>query len=309
MYYFFIWALLTTSAHASGSLYVTISLFWEGSDIKQHNLDALQKLRSNFPQLKINHFISPVYFLDPEQRNSNLNKFRSALKEQDQVGLLLSPQKPITDKAGILLRNAPSFWGQTEKFCDSECGASVPLTVYSSSDIEKIFDASIGATSNLGISFSKSFATSGWQYSKAIAEVAAKKGFKYDWSAIPPSRIVRRLHNFPIYNWTKDTWSQFEKSNQPRRIKTTLSPMIVIPQSGGVVDYNTSQELLSFYKETLAQVQTSGTIYNLAVHQETCATFLPRIIDAMNKIFSDSKEKGTSLTFDWSSYRNTINPN
>ena len=288
-------------------IYVTLSIFWEGSHLHEHNIKTIETLRETHPEIKVHHFISPAYFLH-ENREERIATIKRAIRPKDTLGVFVSPWKNLIQEADILFRVSPSFWGPRETACESNCGNAVPLTVYSSQDIKKIFDLSRNIIERAGFKPLKSYSVSGWQHSTQIANAAKDTGFHYDFSAIPPSRIHRRLHNYPVYNWTLANLSGFEGALQPKFSRRSGSPIIVIPQSGGIIDYNTVEELEGFFMEALKQ-SSESTIYNLALHQETISTFKPRLQRILSKINKLAEESGTTLTFDWASYRNKIHPN
>ncbi|SMF54877.1 hypothetical protein [Pseudobacteriovorax antillogorgiicola] len=297
-------ALPLVAANEKPSLYFTISLIWTGSHLHSHNIEALQDLRKKHPKIRFHHLVSPAYFVS-QNAKKNRDIIMSLIQRDDQVGIYIAPWRSIVEKSKTLFRVSPSFWGPKEDGCHTDCGNSVPLTIYQEDDIKRIFKTSLDILKTSGLPVGQSYAVSGWQHSADIVSAAATLGLKFDFSPIPPSRIERRLHHFPIFSWTFENWQQFEKFPYPMQSPTD-SHVIFIPQNGGVVDYNTSNELVSYFQETINTKLEAKSLYNLVIHQETAATFLPRLHATLQALKDLAEKNAITLTFDWLSYRNRI---
>ena len=147
------------------------------------------------------------------------------------------------------------------------------------------------------------------EFSVKIVKAASRSGFKYDWSAIPPSRIQRRLKSFPIYQWTIENWREFESSFQARKLASSKEALVVIPQTGGAIDFNTSSEIFRYFEQTKSQAAEQATLFNLVIYQETLSTYFPRLQETLDKLLTPKQDHNVALTFDWASYRNTLNSN
>lgn len=282
-----------------GEIYFTMSIFWEGSHIRDHNLEALREIRAIMPEIRVHHFVNPAYFT---RNMNNAEKIKQLIYQGDEVGLYISPWKSLIDKAGVLFRISPTFWGPTEDSCSFDCGSSVSLAAYSPQELSQLVQVSRNLLAKADLPIGSAYAVAGWQNSEKLFDVAAENGLSFNFSSIPPSRIKRRLQHFPIYQWVQLDWQTIEGRHQS--LKSNQGSQLVVPQNGGVADFNTSQELLEFYTEVQKQSHENGTIFNLALHQETASTFKLRIQKLLKTVQDRAKKQNTTLTFDWSSYRN-----
>ena len=88
-----------------------VSVIWEGYEVSSLNIRALEKFREIYPDMALTHFLSPAYFLKPTLTPIKVALMQRVFRAHDRVGVYMQPWKSLTEEAGVLFRNKPTFWG------------------------------------------------------------------------------------------------------------------------------------------------------------------------------------------------------
>lgn len=297
---------LPSVGYSQNLTYASFSLIWDGSPIQQIHLNKIKEFRLKYPMFKFHHFICPSYFIEKRSK-LNQSKIKSLILDGDQVGMYLNAKKPIVEKANVLFRISPSFWGGAEKYCTDQpsCGSSIPITAYSSDEIESIIRVSQDLLQSSTLKLDPIVMVAGWQRSDSTITKLHKYGYKFDFSRIEPQSIERRLKYYPILEWVKQSWSGINSPYQSVKIISQRDSIISIPQSGGVVDYSTREELGLFIQQAFERAETHrGTIFNVAIHVSTAARYLARLDQMMQGL----EQRSNKLYYSWHEYMDHLLP-
>ncbi len=271
------------SANKTQPIYFLVSVIWEGEHVRTYNIDAIKRFREQFPELRLLHFMNPSYFA---RKNADLDGLRNLMSQVirpgDEVGMNLQPWKSLTDSAGVNFRYNPTYWGYAldKVDCEVECGKEVPLMVYPKEDIAKLMKQGLTLLEQQQFTGVKSFVSGGWLSSQEIWDVMSENHLEYDFSAVPPALLKKRLGAFPIFNWLNFRWNQVTPFMQPYGIKTATGKVLQIGTSATAIDYITIPEatqLFQSYVDFRRQKTDPILIYHISFHQETALQYLPRL--------------------------------
>lgn len=282
-------------------IYLMVSILWEGAHLKPHNIIALKNFRQQFSGISVFHFLNPGYFTKPGADPKKINTLiRSTFRPNDQHGLRVVPWKSLVEQAGIRFKTFPTFWGNqlTLDQCHSDCGLEVPLTAYTKNEMTQIVDFSIKTLSTHGYSKAQGFLANGWLINTDLLEVLLEAGIQYDFSAVDPLLMARRLSRFPIMNWLTNQWQDIPAQVQPHIIQTKNADITEVGNSAAIVDYLGTEEIVDLFRSYI-QAQKNNKqkafSFHIGIMQETAYQYLPRLRKALIKIFAISKEENINL--------------
>ena len=288
------------SAYA-GHLYGVVSVDWEGRDLSSRNLSAMKQFRSEFPEIKLLHFLNAAYYTKEGASSQDVNqKVSSVIRKGDELGLHIHAWKSLFEAAGVSFRSNPTYWGTRLTGCDSDCGHEVALTAYTTDEIRKVVRFSTQILSQNGFGRAKSFRTGGWLGSQAVLDAIAAEGFTLDSSRVPPQFLRAQLGSLPIFQWIQDLWGDARSTDQPRSVSTASGPIIELPDNGALADYMSASQMVSVYKTYASLVQAHPDVdyyFQIGFHQETAATYLPQVRQALRTIESLAAQDHVPLTW------------
>lgn len=276
-----------------------ISMIWDGSSVTAVDLPTIRGFREKFTTIPVAHFISPAYF---SQSNPDAVKNKSALftlsRPGDFVGVNFAPWRSITNKAGVIFRNSPTFWGNivTDTLCAADCGHDVPLSIYPLDEAKKIMAASIDTLNTAGITNIRGMMVRGWMATPEILQAGASLGMKYDFSAVTPSIIHENLRTFPIFAWVKNLWPKADILSQPGIVSENLPEMISVPQAFSTLDYVTHKQMIEFLDRMLAIKNSEPRTYHIVMHAETAHQTMGKLELVLQELFKQASEGRFRLT-------------
>ncbi|MGE0172764.1 MAG: hypothetical protein AB7T49_08265 [Oligoflexales bacterium] len=285
----------------SKTIFIQVSVLWEGIAIKDFNIEAIRNLKNKFPQLSFKHFISPAYFTREGADELEItNLIKSAIAENDSVGLYLQPWKSLTAKAGVEFKPHLTFWGESANptMCARDCGGDMPLNTYSESDIEKLVTYSLDVFKKQGFPKTDGFFAAGWMTTPEIYNVLAKHGLD-DYSQVPPSVVYKRLSPFPLYGWLVRDSSQVSPLSLPHSIPTASGNVLGIGNSAGVVDYQTIEDTDRLFDDFIAQRSANALkkplIFHIGIHQESAQQYSYLLEKMIESIYVKSAQASVEL--------------
>lgn len=276
-----------------------LSLVWDGSTVEAVNLDALRSFRTNFANIPVTHFISPAYFVETNPvAETNKREIFGLGRPGDFVGMNVAPWRSITDKAGVIFRTGPTFWGHAVNpaTCRSDCGNDVPLNIYTQDEIRKIMSASQSVMTSAGLRDVRGMMIRGWMATPEILATGESLGLDYDFSMVTPSTIYERLRNFPIFSWVKGLWPKSDVLSQPGIVSDELPGMVEVPQALGALDYVSHKQMLQFLDSMLAAPARGPLTYHIVLHAETAHLNLARLELVLQDVFRRASEGKFRLT-------------
>ena len=285
----------STQSHPQ-PIYMGVSLIWEGDHLQNFNIQSIARYRKEFQGQNLIHFLSPAYFLKQDHSTAQaIAKIQSVVRPQDSIGLYLQPWKSIVKKAELIFRKGPTYWGNTLKDCHRDCGKEVPLSAYTDSEITKMVIVGKKLLQEHGFPNPKLFLAGGWLASQGVLNSIASNKIYYDFSAIPPALLKRRLSHFPLYSWINQRWKYVSVFTQPHILQTGTTNITEIGFSGGIIDFVTHEEMFTLFKQYAKLQKTNpkrALVFNIGFHQETADQFLPRLKRALQNIYAYSQKNG-----------------
>lgn len=286
-----------------GSITILVTVDWEGRDLLESNLSAMENLRERFPDLKLVHFLNAAYFTKPDASATDVTKkINRAVLPGDERGLHIHGWKELFEASGVAFRNEPTFWDEhgTVTNCTFDCGHEVPISAYEVAELQKVIRFSVDTLDDNGFGRAVSFRAGGWMADAKVREALVLEGFITENSAVPSDFLESEIGELPLHGWVEDLWRGTTSISQPHEIDTESGWLIEVPDNGALADYMTGPEMVSVYEdnkeEWLANTR-SEIIVSIGFHQETAAKFTPRVAEALDKILEDAKANDIPVKF------------
>jgi|GEM_PF-3339755 len=306
------WGLLASSlllfispfAHAEPTVTVQVTVYWEGRELKEPNVDALMLLRKNFPAIPLTHLVNPAYFLDEAKDTDNLQSLQRVVQTDDEVGLYLAPIEALVRHAGIILKLQPSFWGYIDEgeVCENDCGLDVPLTVYNREEVLSLFFSAQTVMQKAGFIGMKSFAVRGWMEAPFVTQLASAFGYQVDLSPIDPNLIVPKLREFPISSWVAHRWGELINAD-PEALQrfSQVDPLVrKLPQMGGVLELTDQREILARFDRSLKDRREHplfNQAFTLGISAETAFQSWPKLRMILQRMQERAKAQNFAVKF------------
>jgi hypothetical protein len=143
-----------------------VSVDWEGRDLTEANISAMESLRTRYPDVRITHFLNAAYFTKPGAVASDVAaRMERPLRPNDEQGLHIHGWKRLFEAAGVTFRATPTFWGEGRGLsddCSQDCGHEVPISAYTEDELRKVVHFSLDTLETNGFTRAKSFRCGGW---------------------------------------------------------------------------------------------------------------------------------------------------
>ena len=291
-------------AQKRGKVRVLLSVIWEGYEISAHNIAAIEGLRAQMPEWPMTHFISPAYFLHPTFTNEKMALMQRVIKKGDAIALYLQPWKSITEDAGLLFRNRPTFWGTpvNKQECSLDCGRQVPINIYDEREVQAMVDSSLRAMRLRGFETVTGFMAAGWLSSDAVLEGVAAAGLKEDFSPIAPEIVAPKLKGYPLMQWIQATWPGMKPGKEVRIAKMRTGTLRQTAHIPGIIDYLSAEEAVDYAKRILdaSQGKPRGDfVIHLSLIQESAAQYVDRLKQALPAIIGLCRDKSVAALNYW----------
>lgn len=286
---------IASTAEAT-SVSLALSLIWEGESIREENIEAIENLRTQFPQLGLVQFLNPAYFTKPGADPEEIRKLIGrTLRPKDIIGLHVHPWRSLVEKSQVVFRDSPSFWGNALQHCHIDCGHEIPISAYPRLEIEKILETSVKILNSNGFS-PKAFLAGGWMSSPTVSQVAAKIGLPYDFSPIAPDTIKKKLKFTPLYVWAKNLWNDVTPESQAMPMKIGHQDLVFVPLNGGPIDYQDTLDLFASYERQVATDKNQKRMMQFAFYQESATSQFPRIVSLLRRISQHGRKNGIKIS-------------
>ncbi|MBF0363135.1 MAG: hypothetical protein HQK49_19090 [Oligoflexia bacterium] len=277
-----------------GKIQIVISVDWEGEDLKDANLKAFNNFREKYPQIKIQHFLNPVYFLRAEElalSEEEVNKkIRSVIREGDEEGLHLHAWRHIVEKSKVKFKDEfcnPVYPNFFDFFNSSKDGLFVPIWVYTKEELIKIIATSKEILMKQKFKEPKSFRAGGWMATSDVLYALAESGIKIDCSSIPSCYSLSGWDEGYLKKWVNQIWASIKPTEQPFIVGEGHQQIIELPNNGHLSDYVSAKQMLESFKNMVDELKKnpSKDIYlSLGFHQESAAEYLINLQEAIELI-------------------------
>jgi len=280
-----------------GSLLLVVTVDWEGRDLTEQNLAAMEGLRVRFPELRLSHFLNAAYFTKSGAKQDEVGKqIARAVLPEDERGLHIHGWKQLFEAAGVEFRDRPTFWdadGIVTGCASSDCGHEVPISAYEVSELRQVIRFSVDTLDERGFGRATSFRAGGWMANDNVTEALVLEGFTTENSAVPAKMLASEIGHLPLHAWVEELWAGTESTSQPFWLATESGELVEVPDNGALADYMRAEEMFEVYQacaEVWRDDPRRDVVVSIGFHQETAAKFLPRVEDALEMILTDAKK-------------------
>jgi hypothetical protein len=285
-----------------GKIQLHVTVDWEGRDLNETNLAAMETFRTRFPDVKLVQFLNAAYFTKPGAVSKDVAaKIARPLRPGDERGLHIHGWERLMQASGVTFRATPTFWGGADKLsndCNDDCGHEVPISAYETTELRKVMKFSVDTLDKNGFGRAKSFRAGGWVAAPNVRDALAAEGFRTDNSAVPAEFLASEIGTLPLHQWVADLWAGTTSTSQPYRIATAMGGLYEVPDNGALSDYMTATEMQDVYeacKRVYQRDPSKNVVVSVGFHQETAARFLPILTQALDGIFAAAKTDGVPI--------------
>ncbi len=280
-----------------GKLQLVVTVDWEGRDLREDNLLAMQQLHARFPQVKIVHFLNAGYYTKQGARPSDVTaRINRAVLPGDEKALHIHGWKRLFEASGLTFRASPTFWGTSVdvrgRECLEDCGHEVPISLYTTEELRKVVKFSLDTLENNGFGRAKSFRCGGWMARTNVRDAIAAEGLKYEHSAVPTVFLEPKLRGTPIYSWLDELWRGTTNVSQPYTLVTATTPLTEVPDNGALADYVSTQQMMDTFEVNKAAFladRSKNRVVSIGFHEETAATYLPQLEAALVRMYDEAR--------------------
>lgn len=274
-----------------GRIQLLVTVDWEGLELSDANLIAMRNFRTRFPQVKLVQFLNAAYFtkIDADVDNTK-QRIASVLSPGDEHGLHIHGWKRLVEASGVSFRSSPTFWGSPLRLeeCDYDCGHEVPISAYSTDELRKVVKFSLDTLETNGFGRAVSFRSGGWMATESVREAIKAEGMLYEESAVPVHLLRPQIRFTPVHGWLGELWQGTLETSQPYAMATTSGDLVEVPDNGALADYVSADLMVEIFeanKELFARDRRKNVVVSIGFHLETAARYLPRVEEALEKIY------------------------
>jgi hypothetical protein len=283
-----------------GKLQLVVTVDWEGRDLREDNLAAMQHLHARFPQVKIVHFLNAGYYTKQGAQAADVTaRINRAIQPGDEKALHIHGWKRLFEASGLTFRASPTFWGTSLNAngneCISDCGHEVPISLYTTDELRKVVKFSLDTLETNGFGRAKSFRCGGWMAKPNVRDAIAAEGLTYEHSAVPTVFLQPKLGTTPVYGWLSELWQGTTNVSQPYTIATASTPLTEVPDNGALADYVSTQQMMDTFeanKSAFLGDRKKNVVVSVGFHEETAASYLPQLEAALERMYAEAKAEG-----------------
>ncbi len=265
------------------------------------DLNAFRTLTQNHPMMRWTHLYNPVAYTQLTPHYKKIESFVKECRDNHgaEIGVHLHMYESLLKKAGIKFRNAPSMNAQSVDTSHDNTGYSVPMTIYSRKEIDKILNFTLNTFKKRKLGRPRSFCAGFYATSIELQKAIAANGYYVSAAAFPPgnefgARYAPSWHELAGWNKTVTVRSRpykvSEKSILPIGTAPYIKakdgkPIIELPQTCKIDWMVSSENMKTIFKEHLKfckQNQMSAVC--LAIHENNAAQYLEKYDDVLNFI-------------------------
>ncbi len=290
------------------TLTICITVDWEGQNLSNANLSAMENFRLAFPNLPLTHFICPAYFTRGDAAGPIAAQILRPIQPIDEIGLHVHGWKTLVEGAGVVFIRVPTWYagnadGPVVPYGagQQDYGHGVPLGLYSRNDLVTIFNYANGllTANNVAPATPVSFRCGGWMAADRVQEaIATTPTMRIDSSATDGpyfQQINALLQGFnctlgamipvlygpaavaapPQYANTHmfaqiGTW--ITAGTQPFVVPTPQGPVFQATDNGVLADYLSGQMIYQRFIDAWNDAAHRDTVLVVGFHQESATT-------------------------------------
>jgi hypothetical protein len=245
-------------------IYYSLHILWEGLKIESKNIDAIKEFRLRHKNTPIIHHISPFYSENSLTEFQIKDTLKKVFKKGDRIGVYLSGWKKVIEGADVKFNDKNSFWANTVKKDCKQCGSEIPLSNYTSSELDKIIEFSVESVEGLGFGTPSTSFVAGWDTSPEVLSALARNNIKIDFSMISPYRVSATIKYENLYQQLLDKWGYQENILAPQASVFDGDSIFQIPNnfaSPGFMPYKlASTHLGTLFKAINRKIYKGSTI-------------------------------------------------
>ncbi len=280
----------------SGALQLVVTVDWEGRDLLDENLRAMEELERRFPDVRITHFLNAAYFTKIGAVKSQVaTQIRRVVRTTDDRGLHIHGWKRLFEASGVTFRDDPTFWGRPglSNDCNDDCGHEVPISAYTADELTKVIRFSVSTLSQNGFGRAQSFRAGGWMAAPNVREALVHESILWEHSAVPPKFLKSEISTMALYGWVDDLWGDTDELSQPYALEVQTASkakasITEIPDNGALADYMYASEMTDVFdanKEAFLRDRSKNVVVSIGFHQETAGKYVSRVEEALTHIY------------------------
>jgi len=285
-----------------GKLQLLVTVDWEGRELREDNLQAMEALRARFPEVKIVHFLNAAYYNKPGADRADVTaRINRVLLPGDERGLHIHGWKRLFEAAGASFVSSPTFWGTSvdpmgRDCATRDCGHEVPISNYTTDELRKVVRYSLDTLEDNGFGRAKSFRCGGWMAKQSVRDALAAEGITYDHSAVPAAFLAPKLASYPVHGWLAELWQGTTPTSQPYELPAFADgasrDLVEVPDNGALADYVTAAQMVEVFhqnRDAFLRDKKKNVVVSIGFHTETASTYLPQIESALTAILEEAK--------------------
>lgn len=280
-----------------------ISVDWEGGNIRDKNIEVMEKMRSEFPDIPLTHFLNAVYYTRPDIKKEEITAaIKRTIRNGDELGLHIHGWQSLFEAAGVTYRSEPTYLDlNTEKLGDF--GYTVDIGAYEIEELQKVIAFSVKTLEDEGLGRAVSFRSGAWLGRNSVLIALAREGFLRDSSAVATVHFDDEFFTDSVwYQWLNDLWPNMEPDSQPF-IKTLQDEkeartILEIPDNGALADYVRASQMVQVYERCLAYKRMhpgEHVTMNFGFHDVNAFRYLERVTEGIRLIQARAKQDNIKI--------------
>ncbi|MBI5369264.1 MAG: hypothetical protein HZA54_19665 [Planctomycetes bacterium] len=270
-------------------VHLSVSVDWEGRELADGNLAAMEAFRAANPDVPLTHFLNAAYFTKPGADRARVAaQMRRVLRPGDETGIHIHGWRSLFAAAGVPYRTTPTFWGANYPLSPvgGDEGHEVEICAYAVPELRAVLRTSRDLLTDAGFAVSGSFRAGGWMADGKVLEALAAEGFGIDSSATDPA-WHDELADLPLRARIGEVWPGVTSSSAPFVVNTAAGPILEMPDTGALADYVTPAEMTRHLEEALARCERErkqDLFVHIGFHQETAGRYAARVTEALRAV-------------------------
>ena len=272
---------------------LAVSVDWEGAFLDEDDIAAMVRFAQDAPDVPLTHLLNGAYFTKPDaDADAIARQMRRVIGVRDETGLHVHAWESLVRAAGVTPRSGPLFLSAEALDIDGDPGFDVELEAYTVNEIRALLATSRLLLGEAGFVLSGSFRTGGWLAGHRVLEAARREGFTIDTSATDHAWLDE-LATAPLPAMVRARWPTVDSGTQPFSISTPAGSILELPDTGGLADYVTTEEMIAHVGAAVAAYRDGGRdggrdgrpqFVQLGFHQEGAVDYAPRVVAALRAI-------------------------
>lgn len=293
----------STELPPAQEIQLLISVDWEGGNIRDKNIEVMEKLRRDFPEIPLTHFLNAVYYTRPDAKKEEITAaIKRTIRDGDELGLHIHGWQSLFEAAGVTYRAEPTYLDlNTEKLGDF--GYTVDIGAYEIEELQKVIAFSVKTLEDEGLGRAVSFRSGAWLGRNSVLIALAREGFLRDSSAVATVHFDDEFFTDSVwYQWLNDLWPNMEPDSQPF-IKTLQDEkesrtILEIPDNGALADYVRASQMVQVYERCLAYKRMhpgEHVTMNFGFHDVNAFRYLERVTEGIRLIQARAKQDNVKI--------------